>query len=34
MEHFKMFTSFYRISELRSRDDLIKAIIRNVDYTM
>lgn len=34
LEHFKIFTAFYRISELRSRDDLIKAIIRNVDYTL
>ncbi|KAK4705182.1 rapamycin-insensitive companion of mTOR, partial [Phenoliferia sp. Uapishka_3] len=34
LEHFKIFTSFYRISELRSRDDLTKAIIRNVDYAL
>ncbi|KAL8290440.1 hypothetical protein RQP46_002698 [Phenoliferia psychrophenolica] len=34
LEHFKIFTSFYRISEQRSRDDLIKAIVLNVDYTL
>lgn len=34
LDQFKVFTSFYRISELRSREDLVKAIIENVDYTM
>jgi rapamycin-insensitive companion of mTOR len=34
MERFKLFTAFYHISELRSRDDLIKGIIENIDYTM
>ncbi|KAG8904203.1 hypothetical protein FRB99_002106 [Tulasnella sp. 403] len=33
MERFKMFTSFYHISELKSREDLIKSIIENIDYT-
>lgn len=34
LDHFKVFTSFYRISDLRSREDLAKAIIEHVDYTM
>jgi len=28
-----MFTCFYRISELRSREDLVKLIIEKVDYS-
>jgi rapamycin-insensitive companion of mTOR len=34
MEKFKIFTAFYHLSELKSREDLIKAIIQNLDYTM
>lgn len=34
MERFKMFTTLYHLSELRSRDDLIKAVIENVDYSI
>ncbi|KIO29376.1 hypothetical protein M407DRAFT_70503 [Tulasnella calospora MUT 4182] len=33
MERNKIFTNFYHISELKSREDLIKAIIENIDYT-
>ncbi|KAG8949781.1 hypothetical protein FRC04_008321 [Tulasnella sp. 424] len=33
MEKAKIFTTFYHISELKSREDLIKAIIENIDYT-
>ncbi len=34
MEKFKLFTAFYHLSELRSREDLIKGIIQNLDYSM
>ncbi|BGP18107.1 hypothetical protein JCM10213v2_006158 [Rhodosporidiobolus nylandii] len=34
LDQFKVFTAFYRISELRSREDLVKAIIENVDYSI
>lgn len=34
MERHKLFTAFYHVTELRSRDDLIKGIIKNLDYTM
>ncbi len=34
MEKAKVFTAFYHISELRSREDLMKGIIENIDYTM
>jgi len=34
MEKFKVFTAFYHLSELRSREDLIKGIIENLDYNM
>ncbi|GAA5975076.1 hypothetical protein JCM11641_000022 [Rhodosporidiobolus odoratus] len=34
LDQFKFFTAFYRISELRSREDLVKAIIENVDYSL
>ena len=34
MEKFKVFTAFYHLSELRSREDLIKGIIENLDYSM
>ncbi|GAA5864925.1 hypothetical protein JCM8547_004239 [Rhodosporidiobolus lusitaniae] len=33
LDQLKIFTAFYRISELRSRDDLVKLIIENMDYT-
>ncbi|KAI0322355.1 Rapamycin-insensitive companion of mTOR, N-term-domain-containing protein [Amylostereum chailletii] len=34
MEKFKIFTAFYHLSELRSREDLIKGIIENIDYSI
>ncbi|KZS99473.1 uncharacterized protein LAESUDRAFT_816934 [Laetiporus sulphureus 93-53] len=34
MEKFKLFTAFYHLSELKSREDLIKAIIENLDYSI
>lgn len=34
MEKFKFFTAFYHLSELRDREDLITAVITNLDYTM
>jgi rapamycin-insensitive companion of mTOR len=34
LEKFKVFTAFYHLSELRSREDLIKGIVENLDYTM
>ena len=34
MERFNLFTSFYHLSEQRSRDDLIRLIIDCFDYTM
>ncbi|KAF8631052.1 hypothetical protein AX15_002660 [Amanita polypyramis BW_CC] len=33
LEKFKVFTVFYHLSELRSREDLIKGIIENLDYS-
>ncbi|KAK4048462.1 hypothetical protein OIO90_005793 [Microbotryomycetes sp. JL221] len=33
LNHFKMFSTFYRISELKGRDDLYKALIVNLDYS-
>ncbi|KAH8114744.1 Rapamycin-insensitive companion of mTOR, N-term-domain-containing protein [Phellopilus nigrolimitatus] len=33
LEKHKIFTAFYHMSELRSREDLIKGIIENIDYT-
>lgn len=32
MEKFKVFTAFYHMSELRSREDLIKGILENLSY--
>ncbi|SGY19034.1 BQ5605_C014g07543 [Microbotryum silenes-dioicae] len=32
LEKMHIFTSFYRISELRSREDLLQLILENVDY--
>ena len=34
LEKFKIFSSFYYMSELRSREDLIKRIIENIDYSV
>ena len=34
LEKAKLFTAFYHVSEMRSREDLIKAIIENLDYSM
>jgi len=34
LEKFHIFTAFYRLSELRSREDLIKGIVENLDYSM
>jgi large subunit ribosomal protein L17e len=34
MEEAKLFTAFYHLSELRSREDLIKGIIENIDYSV
>lgn len=34
LEKFKVFTAFYHLNELRSREDLIKSIIENLDYSM
>lgn len=32
LEKFKLFTAFYHLTELRSREDLLKGIIENLDY--
>lgn len=34
LERFKIFTPLYHLSELRSRDDVVKAVIENVDYSI
>lgn len=34
LEKFKIFTAFYHLSELRSREDLITTIIDHLDYGM
>ncbi|KAI7866417.1 Rapamycin-insensitive companion of mTOR, N-term-domain-containing protein [Spinellus fusiger] len=34
LEKFKLFSLFYQLSELRSRDDLKVAMITNLDYTL
>ncbi|KAG0286513.1 hypothetical protein BGZ96_009391 [Linnemannia gamsii] len=34
LEKFKIFNLYYRLSELRSRDDIIKRIITSMDYSM
>lgn len=34
MEKFKIFSLFYKLSELRNRDDLKVAIITNMDYSL
>lgn len=33
LERFRLFTLFYHLGDLRSREDLVKAIINNLDYT-
>ncbi|KAH9841656.1 Rapamycin-insensitive companion of mTOR, N-term-domain-containing protein [Rhodofomes roseus] len=33
LEKFKLFTAFYHLTELRSREDLLKGIIENLDYS-
>jgi len=33
MERFHVFTALYHLSELRGRDDLIKGVIQNLDYS-
>ncbi|KAF8517336.1 Rapamycin-insensitive companion of mTOR, N-term-domain-containing protein [Gautieria morchelliformis] len=34
LERFNIFTAFYHLSELRSRDDLVKGIIQAIDYSL
>lgn len=34
LEKFKVFTALYHICELRSREDLVKGIIQNLDYNL
>ena len=34
LEKEKIFSSFYYLSELRSREDLIKGIVENLDYSV
>ncbi|PCH40022.1 hypothetical protein WOLCODRAFT_136614 [Wolfiporia cocos MD-104 SS10] len=34
LEKFKLFTAFYHLSELKSREELTKAIIENLDYSI
>ncbi|KAJ8469790.1 hypothetical protein ONZ51_g8763 [Trametes cubensis] len=34
LEKFKLFTAFYHLTELRQREDLIKGIIENLDYSI
>ncbi|KAG9069606.1 hypothetical protein KI688_010510 [Linnemannia hyalina] len=34
LEKFKIFNLYYRLSELRSRDDIVKKIITSTDYSM
>ncbi|TKY87021.1 hypothetical protein EX895_003698 [Sporisorium graminicola] len=33
LERFKIFTPLYHLSALRSRDDIVRAVIENVDYS-
>jgi len=33
LDKHNVFTAFYHLSELRSREDLIKGIIDSLDYT-
>ena len=34
MERFKLYTVYYHLTELRSRDDLIKSIVESMDYNL
>lgn len=34
LERFKIFTPLYHLCALRSRDDIVKAVIENVDYSI
>ena len=34
LEKFKLFTAFYHLCELRSREDLVTGIVENLDYSM
>ncbi|KIK69496.1 hypothetical protein GYMLUDRAFT_33864 [Collybiopsis luxurians FD-317 M1] len=34
LESYKIFTAFYHLSDLKSREDLIKGIIENLDYSI
>ncbi|GAK67572.1 cytosolic regulator pianissimo [Moesziomyces antarcticus] len=34
LERCRIFTPLYHLSELRSRDDIVKAVIENVDYSI
>ncbi|KAI0643109.1 Rapamycin-insensitive companion of mTOR, N-term-domain-containing protein [Trametes meyenii] len=34
LEKFKLFTAFYHLTELRSREDLIKGVVENLDYSI
>ena len=34
LERFNIFTAFYHLGELRSRDDLVKGIIQAIDYSL
>ncbi|BGP49997.1 hypothetical protein JCM10450v2_005902 [Rhodotorula kratochvilovae] len=33
LDQFKFWTAFYRVAEMRNREDLVRAIIENMDYT-
>ena len=33
LEKHKIFTALYRMSEFRSREDLMKGVIENLDYS-
>ncbi|KAJ7819414.1 Rapamycin-insensitive companion of mTOR, N-term-domain-containing protein [Mycena olivaceomarginata] len=34
LQKFKIFTAFYHLSELKDREDLVKGIIENLDYSI
>ncbi|GAA6004172.1 hypothetical protein JCM10207_002465 [Rhodosporidiobolus poonsookiae] len=34
LDSLRIWTAFYRVSELRTRDDLVTAILENMDYTL
>ncbi|ESK90459.1 cytosolic regulator pianissimo [Moniliophthora roreri MCA 2997] len=34
LEKYNIFTAFYHLSDLKSREDLIKGIVENLDYTI